>query len=259
MDSRIRKTAGALGGPALGVLAIGAIVLCALAALVGYVLDSVLEGDGIAAVDRPTVAWLAEHRHPVLTTVMRVVSVIGSPVSAWAVAVIVCAFVAWRIRHWLPVVVAGLGMAGFSLTVTVVKLVVRRQRPELPYSVIATHGYSFPSGHAMGVTTSALISAWALHHWIIGSAGARIALWTAAIAIIAGVGFSRVYLGVHYPSDVITGWALGVIWVGVLIAFVALVEQRSAAADSTVCAGHPAASSDHDSSSLGNNSSETSN
>ena len=58
MDSRIRKTAGTRGGPALCVLAIGAIVVCALAALVGYVLDSVLEGDGIAAVDRPTVAWL---------------------------------------------------------------------------------------------------------------------------------------------------------------------------------------------------------
>ena len=99
----------------------------------------------------------------------------------------------------------------------------------------------------------------ALHHWIIRSAGARIALWTAAIAIIAGVGFSRVDLGVHYPSDVIAGWALGVIWVGVLIAFVALLKQRSAAADSTVHAGQPAASSHHDSSSLGNNSSATSN
>lgn len=110
----------------------------------------------------------------------------------------------------------------------------------------------------MGVTTSALISAWALHHWIIRSAGARIAVWTAAIAIIAGVGFSRVYLGVHYPSDVIAGWALGVTWVGVLIAFVAFFKQRSAAADSTVRAGHLAASSHHDSSSLGNNSSDTS-
>ncbi|MGO9069676.1 phosphatase PAP2 family protein [Mycobacterium sp.] len=67
-----------------------------------------------------------------------------------------------------------------------------------------------------------------------------------AIAIIAGVGFSRVCLGVHDASDVIAGWAFGVIWVGVLIAFVALLEERSAAADSTVRAGHPAASSDHD-------------
>ena len=84
---------------------------------------------------------------------------------------IVCAFVAWRNHHWLPVVVAGLGMAGFSLTVTVVKLVVHRQRPEHPYSVIAAHGYSFPSGHAMGVTTAALISAW---HCTTGSSGPQV-------------------------------------------------------------------------------------
>jgi membrane-associated phospholipid phosphatase len=118
-------------------------------------------------------------------------------------------------------------MAGFSLTVTVVKFVVHRQRPELPYSVIAAHGYSFPSGHAMGVTTSALVSAWALHHWIIGPQVPESLSGTAAIAIIAGVGFSRVYLGVHYPSDVIAGWALGIVWASVVISFAALSERNS--------------------------------
>ena len=172
-NRRIRDAAGALAGPPSAVLVLGAVVLCGLAALVAYVLDSILEGDGIAMLDRPAVAWLAEHRRPLLTTVMRVVSVVGSPVSAGAIAIIVCAWVAWRIHRGLPVVVAGLGMAGYTLTVTVVKLVVRRQRPELSYSMIAAHGYSFPSGHAMGVTTSAPISAWALDHWIIGSAGTR--------------------------------------------------------------------------------------
>jgi membrane-associated phospholipid phosphatase len=177
---RIRNTAQTLAGPASGVLAVGAIVLCGLAALVGYVFDSVLEGDGITTVDNPAVAWLAEHRHPVLTTMMRVVSTVGSPVAAAAIATIVCALVAWRTRRWLPVVVAALGMAGYALTVTAVKLVVHRQRPPLPYSVIAAHGYSFPSGHAKGIAMSTLISAWALDHWIFRSAGARTATWMAA-------------------------------------------------------------------------------
>jgi membrane-associated phospholipid phosphatase len=218
---------GRLAGRAAGLVAAGAVVLCGLAAVVAYVFDSVLEGDGIAAVDQPTVAWLAEHRRPVLTTVMRTISTIGSPLSAAAVAMVICALVAWRIRSWLPAVVAVLGMAGFGLTDTVVKLVVHRQRPPLAYSAVAAHGYSFPSGHAMGIATSALISAWALCHWIFRSTSSRIATWMGAITITVAVGFSRVYLGVHYPSDVIAGWALGAIWASVVISFAGLSEQSS--------------------------------
>ena len=211
--------------PPSAALVIGAVVLCGLAALFAYVLDSVREGEGIAAVDRLAVAWLADHRQPVLTAVMRGVSIVGSPVSAGAVAIVVCAVVAWRVHRWLPVLIAVLGIAGFALADTVVKLVVHRQRPPLPYAVVAADGYSFPSGHAMGITTAALLSAWALDHWIIRSTRTRIATWTTAVIIIAVVGFSRIYLGVHYPSDVIAGWLLGLIWVGVLIIMVGLYEQ----------------------------------
>jgi len=82
---------------------------------------------------------------------------------------------------------------------------------------MAVDGYSCPSGHALGVTTATLIAAWALARWLIRSWGGRIAVWTTAVALIGGVGFSRVYLGVHYPSDVIAGWLLGAIWTGALL------------------------------------------
>lgn len=69
----------------------------------------------------------------------------------------------------------------------------------------------------MGVTTAMLLSAWVLAHWVIQSLRGRIALWTVALAIIAGVGFSRAYLGVHYLSDVVAGWLLGTIWTCTLL------------------------------------------
>jgi len=124
-----------LGGRASAVLVIGTIALCGLAGFTAYIFDSVLEGDGITAVDWPTVAWLADHRQPVLTSFMSALSIVGSAVSATATAIVICALVAWRIRRWLPVVIAAPGMAGYALTVTVVKLVVHPQRPPLRYSL----------------------------------------------------------------------------------------------------------------------------
>jgi len=103
------------------------------------------------------------------------------------------------------------------LAVITVKLEVARLRPPRPYAVMAVDGYSFPSGHALGVTTATLIAAWAVARWLICSWSGRIAVWTTAVAVIGGVGFSRVYLGVHYPSDVIAGWLLGAIWSGALL------------------------------------------
>lgn len=198
-------------------LTVGLVTLCGLSALLEYVTDSVQEYDGIALVDPPIVAWLAAHREPALTAAMRTLSMVGGPGPATAIAGIACAGAAWRGRNWLPVATVAIGLAGFGLAAIVVKLEVARRRPPLPYAVMAVDGYSFPSGHALGVTTAMLISAWAVTRWVIRSWNGRIAFWTTTVVFIAGVGFSRVYLGVHYPSDVIAGWLLGTIWTGAVL------------------------------------------
>lgn len=232
-EGRNNWAATLLAGPAVAVLTVGLTTLCVLSALLAYVSDSVEEYDGITVVDEPIVAWVAAHREPVLTTVMHALSVAASPVAVAALALIVCAAAAWRSRSWLPVATAGIGLAGFALAVITVKLEVARQRPSPRYAVMAVDGYSFPSGHALGITTATLVSAWAVGHWLIRSWSGRIAVWATAIVAIAAVGFSRVYLGVHYPSDVIAGWLLGGIWSGALVTGAGLwdrVRRRRAAA-----------------------------
>lgn len=204
-------------GPAVAVLTVGLTALCVLSALLAYMSDSVEEYDGITVLDEPGVAWVAAHREPVLTTVMHALSVAASPVAVAALALLVCAAAAWRGRNWMPLATAGIGLAGFATAVITVKLEVARQRPPHPYAVMAVDGYSFPSGHALGVTTATLIAAWALARWLIRSWRGRIAVWTTAVVLIGGVGFSRVYLGVHYPSDVIAGWLLGAVWTSAVL------------------------------------------
>lgn len=233
-DGQVRRVASrGTGGTALALLTVGLAAVCGLA----YVSDSVHEFDGISLLDRPIVVWLASHREPALTAAMRAVSAVGSPGSTAAVAVVVCAAVAWHRRSWLPIAMVGIGLAGFATAVSVVKLAAARERPPLPYSVMPVAGYSFPSGHAMGVTTTMLLSAWVLAHSVIRSFRGRIALWTTALAIIAGVGFSRVYLGVHYLSDVVAGWLLGTIWTCTLLMCASLwcYPHDSPATNSDAC------------------------
>jgi membrane-associated phospholipid phosphatase len=200
-------------------LLVGSAAVAALAAGFAAVLEDVLEGDGIAGIDQPAAGWLATHRDLWLTTTLRVVTAAGGPVPLTALAVLTCAAVAWRCRSWPPVVLALVGFSGVGLVIVTAKALVIRNRPHLSFAVIAEdgHGHSFPSGHATGIAAIALLSAWMLTRWLITSWTGQVIVWTMAIGSTALIGFSRVYLGVHYVNDVLAGWLLGMIWAGVVM------------------------------------------
>ena len=214
-----------VGEAALLTLVGGLIALCGLAVAFAKLLDSVKEGDGITLVDPPVSGWLAAHREPALTVAMRALTELGSPAGVIVATAVVCAGTAWRTRSRLPVLLGVLAVSGLGVAVAVVKLLVGRHRPAMPYAAITTDGYSFPSGHATGITAVALVTGWMISHWIVRSWNTRVAVWTAVPVIIGGVGFTRIYLGVHYLSDVIAGWVLGAAWAGVLVACALLWEH----------------------------------
>ncbi|KZS61358.1 phosphatase PAP2 family protein [Mycobacterium ostraviense] len=223
----LRKQAGAWGGALIrrlpvsevaGVaLLIGAAVVTALAVCFTEVLDDVLEGDGIAGIDQPAAKWLAAHRDLWLTATLRVVTAAGGPVGMAALTALTCPAVVWRCRSWRPVVLAVVGGGGIAAAVLVAKAVVVRDRPALPFAAIAEGGYSFPSGHAAGTAAVTLLSAWLVTRWVITSWTGRVIVWTMAMGWSTIVGFSRIYLGVHYISDVLAGWLLGMAWGSVVV------------------------------------------
>src|SRR5690606_27920076 len=86
-----------------------------------------------------------------------------------------------------------------------------RPRPDLVPQLDIVHTASFPSGHAM-VTTVAYLTLAALVIRFFEDLRVRIYVVSVAIFISVVVGISRIYLGVHWPSDVVAGWALGVAW-----------------------------------------------
>jgi undecaprenyl-diphosphatase len=109
---------------------------------------------------------------------------------------------AWRLAAWSAVTAVAGGVIGL-----LVKTVVERARPSLEDPVARAPGFSFPSGHAMTATTSFAILLLVLLPMVPRSR--RVLCWYAAVLSVVGVGFTRVALGVHWFSDVLGGWLLG--------------------------------------------------
>ena len=89
----------------------------------------------------------------------------------------------------------------------VMKLIVQRVRPELESPMSYPGGYSFPSGHALNITVAASVLLLLL--WPLLSATTRVLAVVLAVLVVLAVGLDRIFLGVHFPSDVLAGFVLG--------------------------------------------------
>ena len=222
-------------GEATGLaLTLGVGMVLALGLSFRQLLDNVLESDGIAVADRPVLRFLATHREPWLVTTMQVISDVGSPVGVGILATVVGVTVAWVRRSWLPLLIAGFGAAGIGMINLTVKGLVSRNRPPVAIAVLGEDGYSFPSGHTTGTTVVWLLSAWMVSRWVIRGQTSRDLLWIGTLFVIVAVGISRLYLGVHFPSDVMAGWTLGAVWVVMIALVVSIWEQSHRAAPAAV-------------------------
>jgi len=109
----------------------------------------------------------------------------------------------------------------------VMKLFFQRRRPDAFFGYYQPRSYSFPSGHSIESACFFGVMAAILAVRIQSRAG-RAAVWGIAVLLAAAVGFSRVYLGVHYPTDVVAGYAAAVIWVGTIHTGYEFLQRRRA-------------------------------
>lgn len=154
-------------------------------------------------------------RTPLLTWLMRGFTNMGSTV--WVIVLILTLTgIGFRLRRRLEVLGLSMAVGGALLLSQLLKISFHRHRPELPWLTSAS-GYSFPSGHSL--ISMALYGFLAYlvfrnSHW----PGPGRVLGIGLILLPVLIGISRVYLGVHYPSDVLAGWAVGLAWAGTCIA-----------------------------------------
>jgi membrane-associated phospholipid phosphatase len=200
--------------------AIGALAVFALIA------GNIAAGDPLLALDVNISTWFARHRVPALTLLMLAVTHAHAPVALCAYTAVL-AFVFHRrgSRRWLLAVALAVPV-GLALNVAL-KHIFHRSRPVIDDPLMTLSSFSFPSGHTAGATLFyGILAAYAVSRTRnVHLRGACIAAWLGLAALVA---FSRVYLGVHYLSDVVAAaaWSLAWLAVSLLVASRARVDTR---------------------------------
>jgi membrane-associated phospholipid phosphatase len=208
-------------------LAFGASVLLAAAWLFGEIAEDVVNHDlPLGTIDLNVAAWLHARATVAWTSVMSVISDFGAPLTDLAIGSVVAIILLWRRAHyWLLALV--LAVAGGALLNIIIKHLIHRDRPIFEDPIQTLTSYSFPSGRAMGSTLLyGMLAAIAIGHT--RDQRLRVLAIAVASAIVTLICFSRIYLGVHYLSDVIAGFLAGVVWLGACLAAVAALHRRRA-------------------------------
>ena len=192
------------------IVSLAVAVLCLF--LFAWLGREMLEGD-TRSFDDAVRSWVHQFASPGMTRTMNAISLLGYNVLILelVIAFVVFAKLRWRrAAVWLAVAMTGALLLDLAL-----KYAYHRPRPTAFFG-IAPSSYSFPSGHALcslcfyGVLAGLLSARIKSRPW-------RVAVWAAAAVLIIAIGLSRIYLGVHYPSDVLAGYLAATVWVGTVI------------------------------------------
>jgi undecaprenyl-diphosphatase len=215
-----------LTGRAAALVGTGAAGVAMAALVLVSVGEDVVQRNGLADSDPAHLHLFTAHRPAALVEVARVVTGLGNVLVLAALAV-VAGIVLWRCGAGLVVAVApGLALGAAAAIDGLGKSIVGRARPPASLRLVAESDASFPSGHAAN-STALFVAVGILVAAIILRRPAARVLAVVASGVVAGlVGLSRLVLGVHWPTDVLAGWAVGVV-VAVTIATTALLLARA--------------------------------
>ena len=210
-----------------GVLvALGIVLVVGAAWLFGGIAEDVVSGDPLVVVDSIIATWLHAHATNSLTNLMVHVSSLGSPWIVASIASTAALLFLWK-RLWFWVLMIVVAVPGGTLINVALKYIFQRPRPIGADSLLALTSYSFPSGHAMAATV--LYGTLALFFTSqVQSTRLRLAFSLTAVFVILFVAFSRMYLGVHYLSDVLAGITEGIVWLGLSLGITVYLHGRSA-------------------------------
>lgn len=183
-------------------------------AIVAWLCTEVWEKEAFSF-DKSWLLWIHQFATPLLDRVFLFITALGNPE---IVVIIFVSTIVWLgMKHKYSDGVRFFIICGGALLInSVMKLFFAKPRPELWTRLIAEHSFSFPSGHAVG---SMVI--YGFVGYLLGKEfeSYRGVIYAIASTIIISIGFSRLYLGVHYPTDIIAGYGVGLLWLTTCLKF----------------------------------------
>ena len=209
--------------PGRRAMLIALFVLAAGVALIASLTDAVFDfaaqfrrsSQPVQQLDQGVHDWCVTHRSPAANVFFLTITQLGSPV-ALSIAAILTAFLSWRRRRRMTAAFILFATATTWTIDVLLKHHYARARPLITQALAGAHGYSFPSGHALG--SSCIVGMFA--YLIVRSdrrMRTKVLSCLAALTFVTLVCWSRIYLGVHWVTDVLAGVALGVAWLCTLI------------------------------------------
>jgi undecaprenyl-diphosphatase len=205
-------------------LTFGALALVAGVWLFGAIAEDVVRNDPLTVMDRQVALWLHSHGTPQRTGWMLEATFLASP-GVVGLSTAVAALILLRRRWWYRLLALALVVPGGLALNLLLKSAFERQRPQFDDPIVKLTDFSFPSGHTMMATLfyGMLIVLAAVH---LKNRGWRVFTITGLCLIIFLVGFSRMYLGAHYFSDVLGAMTMGVAWLALCVTTVDTMRRR---------------------------------
>nr|WP_269054464.1 phosphatase PAP2 family protein [Paenibacillus tundrae] len=193
-------------------------LLVAAGCLIAFVSIALSISDNqIHTFDDTLIGWIQGMESPGMTRCMQLFTWIGSEVPVVVITILAMLVLYIYLRHKRELLFLACVIAGSTLLNALIKLVFQRARPTIN-RIIEVSGYSFPSGHSMAAFS--LYGGLAFLIWKhVPTATGRVLMIIVSAIFILTIGMSRIYLGVHYPSDVVGGYFLSGCWLAVCIWF----------------------------------------
>lgn len=221
-----RLSAGELFGLRL---TFGALVLTAASWVFGGIAKGVVARRPLTVVDAHLAAWLHARVTPDLTAFMLGLSALGSPALVSSLAAFLSLVLLGR-RQWYPLLALVLTVPGGMLLNVLLQSAFHRARPQFTDPILTLTSYGFPSGHTMAATV--------FYGYLAALAVSRFSAWRwRVLAVVVGgvlillIGFSRLYLGVHYLSDVLAAMAEGLAWLALCLTTVDTLRRARTRAE----------------------------